>query len=105
MNAYDCVCPYITCLLCPNPATGYLPEFSHHSSDAAMGGLLFEEENPCSAQSSGMYRGITAHRVCMCVCECVRVYSFMCVCMLAENKKARNVLPAKTKLIPKCVSA
>lgn len=45
--------------------------------------------------------GITAHCVCMCVCA--RVTRCMCVWVHAETKKATNVPPAKTKLIPKCV--
>lgn len=90
-----------------------LPEFGHHCSDTAMGGLLFEEENLCSAQSSGMYRGISAH----CVCMCVHSYSVsvcmqkqksqkcpacqdkldsevcVCVCVLIPKTSSQNVLP------------
>lgn len=66
-----------------------------------MGGLLFEEENPCSAQSSGMFRRDYSP---LCVHVCVRARPDVCVseCM-PKTKKATNVPPAKTKLIPKCV--
>lgn len=86
----------------PTAATGNLPEFGHHCSGAVMGGLLFEEENPCSAQSSGMYRGITAH--CVRVCMCVSSITCVFVCM-QKQKKGTDFLPAKTKLIPKCLCA
>lgn len=69
-----------------------LPEFGHHCSDAAMGGLLFEEENPCSAQRSGMYRGITAHCVCVCVC----VLWYVPVCM--KKQKSQKCPPCQDKV-------
>lgn len=39
----------------------------------------------------------------VCACVCARATRCMCVWVHAETKKATNVPPAKTKLIPKCV--
>lgn len=82
-----CVCVYNTgysIIVCMCVCVCVPPQEIFQSSATIVprlrwGGLLFEEENPCSAQSSGMYRGITPI-----VCACLSVGTFVlfnvCLC-------------------------